>query len=144
MFIMGDVIILGAWTKLSPFKEDVFNVTTEVSHFAEVINIKQVIRCTCDKQTHFTIGIYCYKGLQLIFGIFLAWQTRHAKIKVKNDSKEISMATYTNTVPRSAHRSRRMCLRVRFQGLRRCCTCRRRQSSNPGRMCTDRHLAVRP
>ncbi|XP_066928944.1 gamma-aminobutyric acid type B receptor subunit 2-like [Clytia hemisphaerica] len=94
VFIMGDVIILGVWSKLSPFTEDIFNVTTKVSHFAEVINIHQVIRCTCDKQTHFTIGIYCYKGLQLIFGIFLAWQTRHAKIKVKNDSKEISMAIY--------------------------------------------------
>ena len=94
IFVIGDIVILSIWTKTSPFTETISNVTTEMTYFADVIDIKQVIKCTCEKETHFTIGIYCYKGLLLIFGIFLAWQTRHAKIKFKNDSKEIAMAIY--------------------------------------------------
>jgi 7 transmembrane sweet-taste receptor of 3 GCPR. len=33
--------------------------------------------------------MYCYKGFLLIFGLFLAWETRNVKVAVLNDSKYI-------------------------------------------------------
>ena len=38
--------------------------------------------------------IYAYKGLLLIFGAFLAWETRHVSIPALNDSKHIGMSVY--------------------------------------------------
>ncbi|VDI30653.1 Hypothetical predicted protein [Mytilus galloprovincialis] len=38
--------------------------------------------------------IYAYKGLLLVFGCFLAWDTRHVTISALNDSKYIGMSVY--------------------------------------------------
>lgn len=92
--VLGDAILLTCWTVTAPFVNQIYNITTNSNQFENVIEIKQIIRCKCENQTQFTIGIYCYKGLLLIFGLFLAWQTRNAKLKCKADSKQISMAIY--------------------------------------------------
>lgn len=36
---------------------------------------------------HWTAALYVYKGLFLLFGVFLAWDTRHVRIAALNDSK---------------------------------------------------------
>ena len=46
-------------------------------------------KCDCKYLFHFTIIMYCYKGLLLLFGLFMAWETRHVKIEALNDSKYI-------------------------------------------------------
>lgn len=94
--VVGDMILLTCWIATAPFENQVYNLTSASSskHMENVIEMEQVIRCRCDNQTQFTIGIYCYKGLLLIFGLFLAWQTRNAKLKCKTESKEIAMAIY--------------------------------------------------
>ncbi|KAL1130635.1 hypothetical protein AAG570_011877, partial [Ranatra chinensis] len=38
--------------------------------------------------------IYAYKGLLMIFGAFLAWETRHVSIPALNDSKYVGMSVY--------------------------------------------------
>ena len=38
--------------------------------------------------------MYTYKGILLLFGLFLAWQTRHVKVQALNDSKFIGMSVY--------------------------------------------------
>ena len=37
---------------------------------------------------------YAYKGLQLILGLFLAYETRSQKLKQINDSRLVGMAIY--------------------------------------------------
>lgn len=38
--------------------------------------------------------IYAYKGMLLIFGAFLAWETRNVSIPALNDSKHIGLSVY--------------------------------------------------
>lgn len=38
--------------------------------------------------------MFTYKGLLLLFGIFLAWETRNVAIPALNDSKYIGMSVY--------------------------------------------------
>ena len=56
---------------------------------ADVIDSFFYHKCSCQYQLHFTVAVYCYKGFLLIFGLFLAWETRNVKVAVLNDSKYI-------------------------------------------------------
>ncbi|XP_057314155.1 gamma-aminobutyric acid type B receptor subunit 2-like [Hydractinia symbiolongicarpus] len=94
IFLLFDAIILSTWGIISPFDYETRNVTNKENLFADKIEIEQIVGCSCEYETEFTIGMYCYKGVILIFGIFLAWQTRNAKIKMQNESKQIAMAIY--------------------------------------------------
>ena len=38
--------------------------------------------------------IYAYKGLQLVLGLFLAYETRSQKVRQINDSRLVGMAIY--------------------------------------------------
>lgn len=38
--------------------------------------------------------MYAYKGILLLFGLFLAWETRNVTIPALNDSKYIGMSVY--------------------------------------------------
>ena len=38
--------------------------------------------------------MYAYKGLQLVLGLFLAYETRSVKLKQINDSRLVGMAIY--------------------------------------------------
>lgn len=94
LFIFIDSIALINWVEFSPFDYDIRNITQEEDLFADTIEIEQIVGCSCEYETQFTIGMYCYKGVILIFGIFLAWQSRNAKIRMQNESKQIAMAIY--------------------------------------------------
>ena len=39
-------------------------------------------------------ALYGYKGILLLFGVFLAWETRNVTIPALNDSKYIGMSVY--------------------------------------------------
>ena len=38
--------------------------------------------------------MYAYKGLMLVFGVYMAWSTRRVKIPALNDSKYIGLNVY--------------------------------------------------
>ena len=40
------------------------------------------------------LGIIVYKGILLLFGVFLAWETRNVHFAELNDSKNIGVAVY--------------------------------------------------
>ena len=42
--------------------------------------------------------MYAYKGLQLILGLFLAYETRSVKLKQINDTRLVGMAIYNVVV----------------------------------------------
>lgn len=52
------------------------------------------IICTSKYLTIWTAIIYGYKFLMMVFGAFLAWETRHVAIKELNDSKLIGVCIY--------------------------------------------------
>ena len=51
--------------------------------------VSLVTICTSELNDIWHIVLYAIKGILLIFGVFLAWQTRKVTIPVLNDSKFI-------------------------------------------------------
>lgn len=94
--LVVDVILLTVWMVVDPLKR-------EVRHFAKLPStnpdedveiIPQLEHC---KSTHHNVWlgiIYAYKGLQLVLGLFLAYETRAQKVKQINDSRLVGMAIY--------------------------------------------------
>lgn len=54
----------------------------------------QLSKCHSAHMSKWTGAFYAYKGLLLLFGVYMAWETRHVKIPVLNDSKYIGMNIY--------------------------------------------------
>ena len=51
----------------------------------------QVSQCKSEQINLWTGALYAYKGLLLLFGVYVAWETRHVKIPVLNDSHQIGI-----------------------------------------------------
>ena len=67
------------------------------------MNSYERIKCiTCilnDENIFFIVGvIFGYKGILLLFGIFLAYETRSVKLKPVNDSRFVGMSIYNVVV----------------------------------------------
>ncbi|XP_022091351.1 uncharacterized protein LOC110979652 isoform X2 [Acanthaster planci] len=95
VLLLVDVIILIMWQVIDPVKlqsEDLYQQDDP-----EIPNriIQPFIRyCSCDTLTYWLGALYGYKGLLLIFGTFLAWETRKVSIPGLNDSKLIGVSVY--------------------------------------------------
>ena len=92
-FITIDVIIIVIWAAVSPYTKEEREVSP-LGHSSNIFLKEVFVGCSCKHETKFMIVLYCYKGLLLIFGFFLTWQTRYAKFKIRNESKDIAMAIY--------------------------------------------------
>ena len=55
-------------------------------------------QCTCQYKTYFLGVLFAYKGILLLFGLFLAWETRNVTIPALNDSRYIGMSVYNVVV----------------------------------------------
>lgn len=98
VFLLIDAILLVSWGVWTPFYSEVHNVTQTENLYADVIVVEQIVRCNCNYFTQLLIGVCCYKGVLLVFGIFLAWQTKNARIQVQNESRQIALAIYNVVV----------------------------------------------
>ena len=63
-----------------------------------IIIIPVLFHCTCQYKTYFLGVLYAYKCILLLFGLFLAWETRNVSIPVLNDSRYIGMSVYNVAV----------------------------------------------
>ena len=68
----------------------------------DLITIPVLKICECYHRTKLLGVLYGYKDILLLFGVFLAWETRNATIPALNDSKYIGMSIY-NVVILSAY-----------------------------------------
>ena len=53
-----------------------------------------IYRCTSNYNMTWVMSICSFKGILLIFGVFLAWETRNVHYPSLNDSKNIGLAVY--------------------------------------------------
>ena len=51
-------------------------------------------KCSCEYFPYFVGTLYVYKGLLVVFGLFLAYESRNVKYFFINDSRFVSIATY--------------------------------------------------
>ncbi|XP_028820374.1 gamma-aminobutyric acid type B receptor subunit 2 isoform X2 [Denticeps clupeoides] len=93
--LLIDLCILICWQIVDPLKRTVEEYSLEADPQGQDIAIRPFLE-HCEN-THMTIWlgiVYAYKGLLMLFGCFLAWETRNVSIPALNDSKYIGMSVY--------------------------------------------------
>ncbi|KAG5671522.1 hypothetical protein PVAND_001716 [Polypedilum vanderplanki] len=90
-----DIAIMTTWQVADPF----FRMTKQLEPYAhpsleDVIIVRENEYCQSEQMNIFVGVIYAYKGMLLIFGAFLAWETRNVSIPALNDSKHIGLSVY--------------------------------------------------
>ncbi|XP_077989812.1 gamma-aminobutyric acid type B receptor subunit 1-like [Glandiceps talaboti] len=95
LLVLIDVFVLSLWEGIDPLQ-----MTKETGPQQEDPNDNDVVIVPvwikCDsKQSMYWLGtLYAIKGLLLIFGAFLAWETRNVTVPALNDSKYIGTSVY--------------------------------------------------
>ncbi|CAG0920005.1 unnamed protein product, partial [Notodromas monacha] len=83
-----DIAIMTTWQIVDPFSR----APDPSDKDAELVPVQEY--CESRHMTVFVCAIYGYKGLLLIFGCFLAWETRNVSLPALNDSKYVGMSVY--------------------------------------------------
>ncbi|XP_020286545.1 gamma-aminobutyric acid type B receptor subunit 2 isoform X2 [Pseudomyrmex gracilis] len=90
-----DLTIMTTWQVSDPFYRAIKQMEPYHHPSSEdIIIVPENEYCQSNKMNVYLICIYTYKGLLMIFGAFLAWETRHVSIPALNDSKYVGMSVY--------------------------------------------------
>ncbi|XP_070137722.1 gamma-aminobutyric acid type B receptor subunit 2 isoform X1 [Drosophila bipectinata] len=90
-----DIAIITTWQIADPFYRETKQLEPRHhENIDDVLVIPENEYCQSEHMTIFVSIIYAYKGLLLVFGAFLAWETRHVSIPALNDSKHIGFSVY--------------------------------------------------
>ncbi|XP_070566244.1 gamma-aminobutyric acid type B receptor subunit 2-like [Ptychodera flava] len=99
VLLMVDVVILLSWGLKDPLQRKVVEGPEQPDPGGRDSSIILVMHhCESVHMTIWLAAIYIYKGVLMIFGCFLAWETRHVNIPALNDSKYIGMSVYNVVV----------------------------------------------
>lgn len=90
--LLVDIFTLSLWTGIDSQTRTLQNGTIE--HGTEFDKLPQWEYCDCQHKTIWFGVLFAIKGLLLLFGVFLAWETRHVKIPALNDSRYVGMSVY--------------------------------------------------
>ncbi|XP_044180693.1 gamma-aminobutyric acid type B receptor subunit 2-like [Acropora millepora] len=90
--LLVDVFTLSLWTALDTQTRTLYNGTMERG--TEFDTIPQWEYCDCRHKNIWFGVLFASKGLLLLFGVFLAWETRHVKIAALNDSRHVGLSVY--------------------------------------------------
>ncbi|OWF53919.1 Gamma-aminobutyric acid type B receptor subunit 2 [Mizuhopecten yessoensis] len=100
LFIIGallviDSTILLVWVCVDPMQRQIANLTVGPSdNDIDVWYISQISTCHSNHIQKWLGAFYAFKGLLLVFGVYMAWETRNVKIPVLNDSQYIGLNVY--------------------------------------------------
>ncbi|XP_011340881.1 uncharacterized protein LOC105281380 [Ooceraea biroi] len=95
MLLVIDVVVVTLWVILDPMQRHLQNLTLEISpQDRGVVYQPQVEVCRSQHTNGWLGALYVYKGLLLVVGVYMAWETRHVKIPALNDSQYIGMSVY--------------------------------------------------
>ncbi|XP_018049231.1 PREDICTED: gamma-aminobutyric acid type B receptor subunit 2 isoform X1 [Atta colombica] len=90
-----DLTIMTTWQVADPFYRAIKQMEPYHHPSSEdIIIIPENEYCQSNQMNIYLFCIYAYKGLLMIFGAFLAWETRHVSIPALNDSKYVGMSVY--------------------------------------------------
>lgn len=90
-----DVIILSTWAAIDPLTKQLKMIDEEAEDNDDDVTEELLIhQCTSKYYVTWMMSICGFKGILLIFGVFLAWETRNVTYPSLNDSKNIGLAVY--------------------------------------------------
>ncbi|CAH0549470.1 unnamed protein product [Brassicogethes aeneus] len=90
-----DLVIMTTWQVADPFYRETKQMEAYLHPYNEdIVIIPENEYCASERMTIFVGTIYAYKGLLMIFGAFLAWETRRVSIPALNDSRHVGLSVY--------------------------------------------------
>jgi len=93
--LLVDVVVLVTWELVDPLQSETIKISEELQPDNEDINMVTMNhQCVSEHYSQWVLGIMIYKGILLLFGVFLAWETRNVHYAELNDSKNIGVAVY--------------------------------------------------
>ncbi|XP_028407401.1 gamma-aminobutyric acid type B receptor subunit 2-like isoform X2 [Dendronephthya gigantea] len=92
VLVLVDVVFVTLWIIFDPLKSE--DIIFDMEQSNDLITIPVLKICDCTHKTKLLGALYGYKGILLLFGVFLAWETRNVTIPALNDSKYIGMSVY--------------------------------------------------
>ncbi|XP_072030305.1 gamma-aminobutyric acid type B receptor subunit 2-like [Amphiura filiformis] len=98
VFFCIDVSVLTLWQLIDPLHIEAIDLYERETEILNQQIIPYIEQCTSNKMIYWLVALYGYKGLLLIFGTFLAWETRKVTISALNDSKLIGICVYNTVV----------------------------------------------
>ncbi|XP_060075051.1 gamma-aminobutyric acid type B receptor subunit 2-like [Ylistrum balloti] len=97
LLIILDLILLTAWTVFHPLEQEQIKINRQASD-DDVVLSEVFTQCNHRYLVYWAAAEYVYKGLLLVFGTFLAWETRDIHVPVLNDSIYIGFCVYNIVV----------------------------------------------
>ncbi|KAE8737458.1 hypothetical protein FOCC_FOCC017079, partial [Frankliniella occidentalis] len=93
--LLLDVMVVTLWAIVDPMGRHLHNLTLEISPSDRgVVYQTQVEICKSQYTESWLGALYVYKGLLLVVGLYMAWETRRVKIPALNDSHYIGLSVY--------------------------------------------------
>ncbi|XP_072028060.1 gamma-aminobutyric acid type B receptor subunit 2-like [Amphiura filiformis] len=89
-----DVCVLVVWEIVDPLYIVRESKTAQEDPAHDSIVVYIYARCISRWKIYWTVALYAKHGLLLMFGAFLAWETRKVYMPVLNDSKQIGTSLY--------------------------------------------------
>ncbi|XP_006611608.1 gamma-aminobutyric acid type B receptor subunit 1 isoform X1 [Apis laboriosa] len=95
-----DIVLLVCWQVLDPLQRKMETFPLEQPPFGDDdARIRPELEHCESTHNNIWLGlIYSYKGIILVFGLFLAYETRSIKVKQINDSRYVGMSIYNVVV----------------------------------------------
>ncbi|PVD27948.1 hypothetical protein C0Q70_10524 [Pomacea canaliculata] len=95
VFVLVNLVLMTLWSSIDPFtvvKTDDGVVT--VKEAEDVREVREMLECTSGYKHYFYVIVMGAQIVFVLFGVFLAWQTRQVNIRELNDSRWISLCIY--------------------------------------------------
>uniref|UniRef100_A0A182P375 G-protein coupled receptors family 3 profile domain-containing protein n=1 Tax=Anopheles epiroticus TaxID=199890 RepID=A0A182P375_9DIPT len=94
--LLVDAFVVSFWMAADPMERHLHNLSLEISATdRSVVFLPQVELCRSRHYESWLGMLYAYKGLLLLVGVYMAWQTRNVKISALNDSQYIGISVYS-------------------------------------------------
>ncbi|XP_054744804.1 uncharacterized protein LOC129249163 [Anastrepha obliqua] len=93
--LVVDALLVTLWVFVDPMERHLHNLTLEISSIDRSVVYQPQVEVCRSQYTQGWLGVlYAYKGLLLIVGVYMAWETRHVTIPALNDSQYIGVSVY--------------------------------------------------
>ncbi|XP_065355456.1 gamma-aminobutyric acid type B receptor subunit 2 [Calliphora vicina] len=94
--LLVDGLVVTLWVVTDPMERHLHNLTLEISNIDRSVVYQPQVEVCRSQHTQTWLGaLYSYKGLLLVVGVYMAWETRHVKIPALNDSQYIGVSVYS-------------------------------------------------
>ncbi|KAL1434779.1 hypothetical protein MTO96_001675 [Rhipicephalus appendiculatus] len=99
VLVLIDCAIVTLWVTFDPMERIMRNLTMQISKLErDVVYLPQREQCHSEHMAKWLGALYIYKGLLLVVGCYMAWETRNVQIPALNDSQYIGMSVYNAVI----------------------------------------------